>query len=53
MSERYFKKPTGKIIKYDFRTHNIESLDERFTECDKDGNKIEKVVKKETKKSKK
>ena len=53
MSGRYFKKSTGRIVKYNFRTHNIESLEERFTECDVNGDKIEKVVKKETKKSKK
>ena len=53
MSERYFKKPTGKIVKYNFRTHNIKSLEERFTECNIYGDKIQKVVKKETKKSSK
>ncbi len=53
MSIRYFKKPSGKIVKYNFRTHNIESLEERFTECDAGGDKIQKVVEKETKKSSK
>ena len=50
MSERYFKKPSGRIVKYNFRTHHIESLEERFTECDINGDKIVKVVKKDVKK---
>ena len=61
MANRYFKKDTTKysignsdvIFKYDPRNHDIESLQTRFIECDKDGKEIKKVVKKETKKAKK
>ena len=49
---KYFKKPNGIVIEVT-ENHNLASLKERFVECDVDGNKIEKVVKKETKKSKK
>ena len=45
---RYFKKPknkfkvgnTDKIVRYDFRFHDIESFEERFIECDANGNEI-------------
>ena len=45
---RYFKKSKDKfkigntdiIIKYDFRCHDIKSFEERFIECDADGNAI-------------
>ena len=36
--ERYFKKPAGYIVKYDPSKHDIESLKDRFKECDKEGN---------------
>ena len=32
------------IFRYDFRRHKIESLEERFIECDKDGNEIKKAT---------
>ena len=46
--ERFFKKPNGVVIQV-IPTHDMESLKDRFVECDKDG----KEIKKETKKSKK
>ena len=61
MADRYFKKSKdkftvgylSKVFKYDFRRHNIEDLQERFTECDASGKEIKKVVKKVAKKAKK
>ena len=61
MADKYFKKDkvkynigyTDVIFKYDPKNHDIESLQTRFIECDKDGKEIKKVVKKETKKAKK
>ena len=61
MADKYFKKDKAKysigytdvIFKYDPRNHDIESLQARFVECDKNGKEIKKVVKKETKKAKK
>ena len=47
MSQRYFKKPTGIII-IDQSQHDIKSLEDRFEECDVDGNAIKKVAKKKT-----
>tara|TARA_R100001129_G_scaffold53339_1_gene36674 strand:- start:369 stop:515 length:147 start_codon:yes stop_codon:yes gene_type:complete len=45
---RYFKKPNGKIVEYDPKTHNLDSFKERFVEVDKNGNKKKpKPVKKE------
>ena len=44
MSERYFKKSTGVIIKVQ-PTHDIKSLEERFVECDKGGKEIKKEKK--------
>ena len=54
---RYFKKSKDKfkigntdiIIKYDFRFHDIESFEERFIECDADGNAIKPKPKKKKK----
>ena len=51
MSDRYFKKPNGVIIKFQ-SNHDINSLLDRFEECDKDGNKIEKKAKPKAKKKK-
>jgi len=59
MTDRYFKKPKGKygigntdiIIKYDFRTHDIDSFEDRFIECDADGNKIKPKPKAKKKKA--
>ena len=61
MADKYFKKDKTKykigysdvVFKYDPRNHDIESLQTRFIECDKDGKEIKKVVQKETKKAKK
>ncbi len=48
----YYKKPNGIIIEYDPLNHDESSLKERFEECDKDGNKIEKKAKPKAKKKK-
>lgn len=45
----YFKKDSGIVFEYDKNRHDLNSLKQRFVECDKDGNE----VKKEKKKSKK
>jgi len=50
--ERFFKKGNGTIIKAN-SNHDIQSLEDRFTECDENGQEIKKVVKKEVKKAKK
>ena len=34
---RYFKKPNGRIVTYDPQTHDIDSFQERFIECDING----------------
>ena len=47
--ERYFKKPNGIVIKYE-NNHDINSLKDRFEECDIDGKPLKKSVKKSTKK---
>ena len=49
MADRYFKKPNGTVIQV-IPTHDIKSLEDRFVECDIDGNEIKKVVKKSKKK---
>tara|TARA_R100000808_G_C2131917_1_gene140958 strand:- start:454 stop:618 length:165 start_codon:yes stop_codon:yes gene_type:complete len=49
MSERYFKKPTGVIIKVQ-QQHDIKSLEDRFEECDVNGNAVKKAEKKKTSK---
>ena len=46
MADRFFKKDktkftvgySSKVFKYDFTRHNIEDLEDRFDECDADGN---------------
>jgi hypothetical protein len=48
----YFKKPNGTIIQLQAQ-HNIDSLRERFVECDVDGNEIKKEKPKPKKKSSK
>jgi len=61
MADRYFKKiskdyavgNTDIVFKYEYSRHDLDSLKERFTECDKSGKTIKKEVKKETKKAKK
>jgi|7_EtaG_2_1085326.scaffolds.fasta_scaffold270527_2 hypothetical protein len=55
--EQYFKKADGTIIKVS-PNHDINSLKDRFTECDADGNEIKaekpkKEAKKEPKKASK
>ena len=46
--DRYFKKPSGAVIKYDPSNHNLDSLKSRFKECNAGG-----VVKKPKAKKKK
>ena len=47
---KYYKKPNGTLIEYDPNNHDEKSLKDRFEECDKDGNKIEKKPKAKKKK---
>ena len=44
----YFKKDSGKVFKYDETRHDLDSLKERFKECDENGK--EKEAKKKAKK---
>tara|TARA_R100001594_G_scaffold36158_2_gene65730 strand:+ start:659 stop:844 length:186 start_codon:yes stop_codon:yes gene_type:complete len=41
MADQFFKKPNGVIIKV-IPTHDIDSLKDRFIECDAKGNEIKK-----------
>ena len=50
--KRFFKKGNGIIIEAN-DNHDIQSLEDRFTECDEDGKEIKKEVKKVAKKDKK
>ena len=50
--ERFFKKGNGSIIQAN-ANHDIKSLEDRFEECDSNGDKIKKEVKKVAKKAKK
>jgi len=50
--ERFFKKGNGIIIKAT-DNHDIQSLEDRFMECDENGQEIKKEVKKVAKKAKK
>ena len=52
MAERYFKKSNGVIIEAG-SNHDIKSLEERFTECDANGNEMKKEAPKPKKKSSK
>ena len=49
--ERFFKKGNGSIIQAN-ANHDIKSLEDRFEECDANGDKIKKVVKKAKKEGK-
>ena len=49
MANKYFLKPNGVVIQVQ-PNHDIKSLEDRFVECDIDGNEIKKVVKKSKKK---
>ena len=46
----YFKKSNGVIIEAN-SNHDLDSLKERFTECDVNGKEIKKVKKKSKKKA--
>ena len=50
--ERIFKKGNGSIIQAN-ANHDLDSLKDRFEECDANGDKIKKEVKKVAKKAKK
>ena len=60
MAERYFKKSkdkfkvgySSKVFKYDFTRHKIDDLENRFIECDVDGNAIKAKPKSKPKKKK-
>lgn len=47
--ERFFKKASGIIFEAN-SNHDIKSLEDRFEECDENGGKIKKEVKKPSKK---
>ena len=47
---KYYKKPNGTLIEYDPNNNDEKSLKDRFEECDKDGNKLEKKPKAKKKK---
>ena len=47
---QYFKKPNGVVIKAT-HSHDLDSLKERFKECDANGKAIKKAEKKPVKKS--
>ena len=49
---KFFKKGNGTIIEAN-DNHDMQSLKDRFTECDENGKEIKKEVKKVTKKAKK
>ena len=50
MTDRYFKKSkdkfkvgySSKVFQYDFRRHKVDDLEERFIECDANGNEVKK-----------
>ena len=50
--KRFFKKASGMIIEAN-DNHDIKSLEDRFEECDENGGKIKKEVKKVVKTAKK
>ena len=50
--KRFFKKGSGMIIEAN-DNHDIKSLEDRFEECDENGGKFKKEVKKVVKKAKK
>tara|TARA_R100000152_G_C6649685_1_gene91685 strand:- start:314 stop:478 length:165 start_codon:yes stop_codon:yes gene_type:complete len=50
--KRFFKKASGIIIEAG-DNHDIKSLEDRFMECDENGQEIKKEVKKVAKKAKK
>ena len=52
MADRFFKKPNGVIIKV-IPAHDIDSLKDRFIECDTKGNEIKKEKPKAKPKAKK
>tara|TARA_R110002096_G_scaffold320652_1_gene514684 strand:+ start:368 stop:520 length:153 start_codon:yes stop_codon:yes gene_type:complete len=42
---KFFKKASGVVLKYDKKVHDIKSLQDRFEECDENGEKIKVEVK--------
>ena len=48
---KFFKKPNGVIVEYDEKNHDIKSLEDRFVECDVNGEKIKvEIIAKKAKK---
>jgi|TARA_R110000737_G_scaffold15655_1_gene32429 hypothetical protein len=45
MMDKFFKKASGVVVKFNKRLHDIKSLEDRFEECDVNGVKIEVEVK--------
>ena len=48
---KYFKKHNGVVIEAK-ENHNLASLEDRFTECDANGNELKKEAPKESSKKK-
>lgn len=44
--DKYFKKANGRLIKYDPANHDLDSLKDRFEECEADGSKMKPEQKK-------
>ena len=42
----YFKKEDGSVFAFDQSRHDLDSLSERFKECDADGNEVKSKKKK-------
>ena len=42
---KFFKKASGVVLKYDKKVHDIKSLQDRFEECDVNGEKIKVEIK--------
>tara|TARA_R110002124_G_C8506234_1_gene474757 strand:- start:118 stop:273 length:156 start_codon:yes stop_codon:yes gene_type:complete len=45
MMDKFFKKASGVIVKFNKRVHDIKSLEDRFEKCDENGKKIKVEVK--------
>ena len=43
--DKFFKKASGVVVKFNKRVHDIKSLEDRFEECDENGVKIKVEVK--------
>jgi hypothetical protein len=45
MMDKFFKKASGVVVKFNKRVHDIKSLEDRFEKCDENGEKIKVEVK--------